>query len=63
MESYYLQTEFNSDAQYLDFLNTLKSRSMHDFSTNLSANDKIITLSTCDSTGKSRVILHAKKIM
>lgn len=63
MESYYLQTEFNSDIEYLNFLNTLKSRSVHDFGTKLSADDKIITLSTCDSTGKSRVILHAKKIM
>lgn len=63
MESYYLQTDFNSDIEYLNFLNTLKSRSVHDFGTKLSADDKIITLSTCDSTGKSRVILHAKKIM
>lgn len=63
MESYYLQTEFSTDQEYLSFLNTLKSRSVHDFGTKLSVNDKIITLSTCDSTGKSRVILHAKKIM
>ncbi|MCR5146442.1 MAG: class B sortase [Clostridia bacterium] len=63
MESYYLQTDFSTDQDYLTFLNTLKSRSVHDFGTKLSTNDKIITLSTCDATGKSRVILHAKKIM
>jgi sortase B len=63
MESYYLQTQFGSDEQYLNFLNTLKSRSIHDFGVKLDASDKILTLSTCDSTGKSRVILHAKKIM
>lgn len=62
MESYYLQTDFYNDQEYLDFLNTLKSRSIHDFGTELNENDKILTLSTCDSTGKSRVILHAKKI-
>ena len=63
MESYYLQTQFNNDEEYLNFLNTLKSRSVHNFGVNLNSSDKILTLSTCDSTGKSRVILHAKRIM
>lgn len=62
-ETYYLSTEFSSDESYLKFLNTLKSRSVHDFETELTAEDKILTLSTCDATGKSRVILHAKQIM
>lgn len=62
-ETYYLATEFSSDESYLKFLNTLKSRSVHDFGTELTAEDKILTLSTCDATGKSRVILHAKQIM
>ncbi len=61
-ESYYLATQFSSDESYLEFLNTLKSRSVHDFGVSLDADDSILTLSTCDSTGKSRVILHAKKI-
>ena len=61
-ESYYLQTDFSNDASYLEFLNTLKSRSVHDFGVNLDSDDQIITLSTCDASGKSRVILHAKKI-
>lgn len=63
MEGYYLTTVFNNDAEYLDFLNTLKNRSIHDFGVNLTAEDNILTLSTCDATGKSRVILHAKQIL
>lgn len=62
-ETYYLSTEFSSDESYLNFLNTLKSRSIHNFGTELNSEDKILTLSTCDSTGKLRVILHAKQIM
>lgn len=61
-ETYYLSTEFSDDEDYVTFLNEMKKRSVHDFGVNLSASDSIITLSTCDATGKSRVILHAKKI-
>lgn len=63
MESYYLTTDFSNDSSYLEFLNTLKSRSIHNFNVSLKSDDKILTLSTCDSTGKSRVVLHAKQII
>ena len=62
-ETYYLTTDFRNDEDYQEFLNTLKSRSIHDFGTSLNSEDSILTLSTCDATGKSRVIVHAKKIM
>ena len=62
MESYYLTTEFSSDSSYLEFLNTLKNRSVHDFGVSLDSSDRILTLSTCDASGKSRVVIHAKKI-
>ena len=62
-ESYYITTDFSNDNSYLDFLNTLKSRSIHDFGVSLNSDDKIITLSTCDASGKSRVVLHAKQIL
>ena len=62
MESYYLTTDFSNDESYLNFLNTLKSRSVHDFGVSLKDTDQILTLSTCDATGKSRVVLHAKQI-
>lgn len=62
-ETYYLTTDFASDEDYLRFLNTIKGRSIHNFNVNLSAEDRIVTLSTCDATGKSRVILHARKVM
>ena len=61
-ETYYLTTDFYNDEDYLKFLNDMKKRSVHDFGVQLSASDSIITLSTCDASGKSRVILHAKQI-
>lgn len=60
-ETYYITTDFNSDSAYLDFLNTLKSRSKYNFDVNLSSNDNIITLSTCYSDTE-RTVVHAKKI-
>lgn len=60
-ESYYITTVFNNDSEYQEFLDTLKKRSLYDFSTNLSANDKILTLSTCYSDTE-RTVIHAKLI-
>lgn len=63
VESYYLQTKFNSDDQYNEFLQTIKNRSVKDFSAKVNSNDKIITLSTCkDVAGTKRVVMHAKLI-
>ncbi len=59
-ESYYIKTKFN-DSEYLKFLNTLKSRSVHDFNVSLTENDYILTLSSCYDNSK-RVVLHAKLI-
>ncbi len=60
-ESYYITTNFNSDEEYLTFLETMKSRSRYDFDTNLSASDRIITLSTCYDDDRKTVV-HAKLI-
>lgn len=62
-ESYYLTTYFQNDDSYLQFLNTLKERSIHDFNVPLEDTTGILTLSTCDSSGKSRVVVHAKKVL
>ena len=53
-ETYYLTTIFQNDDTYLDFLNTLKNRSSYNFNVNLSKEDSILTLSTCDSSAYFR---------
>ncbi len=62
-EEYYITTSFENEKTYENFLNIIKSRSIYDFKTNLSINDKILTLSTCNTSGsKYRTVLHAKLI-
>ena len=58
-ETYYITTNFNSDNEYLKFLDTIKSRSKYDFNTTLNEKDRIITLSTCYSETE-RTVVHAK---
>lgn len=60
-ETYYITTNFNGDNDYQKFLNTIKERSIHNFSTNLTTEDKILTLSTCYSDTE-RTVVHAKLI-
>ena len=60
-ESYYITTKFDNDDEYTEFLDTLKSRSLYNFNTNLTSEDRILTLSTCyDDT--RRTVVHAKLI-
>ena len=58
----YLETEFNSDGDYLSFLNMLSKRSIYDFKQTLTAEDKILTLATCSNGTKNRLVVHAKLI-
>lgn len=60
-EVYYLKTNFKTEP-YENFLNTIKGRSIHNFGTEVTTDDKVLTLSTCDNTGTKRVAVHAKMI-
>lgn len=62
IESYYLRTIFASTEDHQTFLNEMKSRSIYDFNTEVTTNDKILTLSTCDDTGTKRIVIQAKMI-
>ena len=53
--------DFN-DNLFNEFLNKIKSRSVYNFNFDVSDTDNILTLSTCDNSGKKRVVMHAKKI-
>ena len=63
-ESYYIETNFNSDAEYKTWLDTMIGRSKYDFKTTVNENDVVLTLSTCKeySDGKERVVMQAKLI-
>ena len=58
----YLQTDFSSDTEYLDFLKMLLNRSTYNFNTSVNSNDKIFTLSTCYNNS-DKMVVHAKLII
>lgn len=61
-EDYYIQTDFNNEKEYKKFLKTIKTRSINNFNVPINKNDNILTLSTCASGGRERLVMHAKKI-
>ena len=61
-EIYYLQTSFYDDTTYMEFLSTLKGRSLYNYGVQLTSKDKIITLSTCTDDNKGRKVVHARLI-
>ena len=61
-EDYYINTQFYNNDEFNKFVNILKSRSIYDYGTEVSGEDKILTLSSCIGDGTMRVVLHAKLI-
>lgn len=57
----YLQTNFNDETEYQNFLDMIKDRSSHNFDTNVSSTDNILTLSTCYNNS-DKMVVHAKLI-
>lgn len=57
----YLQTNFNNDNEFQDFINMIISRSSYNFNTSVSVNDYILTLSTCYNNS-DKMVVHAKLI-
>lgn len=61
----YIQTDFNSKAEYASFLQNIQSRSVFQSRVVLTEDDSILTLSTCDyelDPDKGRLVVHAKLI-
>ena len=61
-ENYYATPKFANDATFSEFLNTIKSHSIHNFNIDLTTEDQVLTLSTCSNNSAFRTVLHAKKI-
>ena len=61
-EDYYINTVFQNNDEFDEFVKKLKSRSVYDYKVDVSGEDKILTLSSCTAYGSKRVVLHAKLI-
>ena len=57
----YLQTDFDDDTEYQNFFDMIKNRSSHNFNTNVTSTDNILTLSTCYNNNE-KMVVHAKLI-
>ena len=57
----YIQTNFSDENEYQIFLDKVKNRSAHNFNTNVTSTDNILTLSTCYSNS-DKMVVHAKLI-
>ncbi|RCW43518.1 class B sortase [Paenibacillus prosopidis] len=60
----YRQTNFSSDDEYLDFLQRIRDKSIYNYNVELTSDDKLITLSTCNNEfgDEYRSVIHAKLI-
>lgn len=58
VEDYYLQTQFEN-GEFVDFVGSLKNRSIKDFGVDVGEDDSILTLSTCGNDSRFRIVLHA----
>ncbi len=61
-EAYYLTHNFENDASYQKYLDTILSRSKYNFDVEVSTEDKILTLSTCLNYNGERIVVHAKLV-
>jgi sortase B len=62
VEDYYINTKFKNNNEFDKFVKTLKRRSVYNYNVEVNGEDSILTLSTCTGGGKSRMVLHAKRI-
>jgi len=57
----YIKTNFQTNEEFQQFINLIKSRSYRNFNTIVNTNNKILTLSTCHGKLK-KLVVHAKLI-
>lgn len=60
-ENYYITTNFNTQKDYIMYINTIINRSIYNFNIQVTQNDTLLTLSTCDGNSK-KLVVHAKLI-
>ncbi|PIC83980.1 class B sortase [Sporosarcina sp. P1] len=54
IDFYYIETDFQTDEQFSDFLEEVESRSLIDMPVEVGADDRIVTLSTCNNSVNSK---------
>ncbi|MDY0393399.1 class B sortase [Virgibacillus halophilus] len=60
---YYIETDFDNEASFQNYIDEIEKKSLFHSDTEVTAEDSIITLSTCDygvDPDKGRLVVHAK---
>lgn len=57
-----MPVEFADDKAFDDFIQGLKNVSLYDTGIDVTSNDTVLTLSTCDGSSRERFVVHAKRI-
>lgn len=57
----YLYNNFKTEEEYINFLEKVTNRSVHNFNVEKTSKDKILTLSTCYNN-REKLVIHAKLI-
>lgn len=57
-----LYNSYENDEEYERFINEAKALSIYQYDTEISANDKTLTLCTCDDNTAYRIVIHSKLI-
>ena len=56
---HYVNTQFDTDEEYKDFINNVKDRSIYKYKEDVSSTTNILTLSTCYDNNDTRLVVHA----
>lgn len=57
-----LPNSFETENQFYETINDYKQKSIYNFDLDVSYEDNIITLCTCDNNNKYRIVVHAKLV-
>ena len=57
-----LSNNYENDEEYERFINEAKALSVHQYDTDISTDDKTLTLCTCDDNTAYRIVIHSKLI-
>ena len=60
-ENYYITINFKNNQEFINYINISLNRSIYNFDVNLTSEDKILTLSTCNGKYK-KLVVQAKLI-
>ena len=61
-ESYYIKTDFKNSGEKQKWINTMLERNTANIQTEVTTDDKILTLSTCQNNNGGRIVVQAKLI-